>query len=302
MKYSFTVLGTGSALPTVNRNPSAHLLNANGRFFLLDCGEGTQMQLRTYNIKIQNIEGILISHLHGDHYFGLIGLLNTFQLLGREKKLTIFCPIGLKTIIDIQLQTSKGYLQFPYEFKEWEVDHYKAIYEDDELTIEKFPLKHRILCCGYNFILKQTKRKINIDAVNYYNIPTAELRKIQNGADYINHDGKLISNHLLTLPLPKPIKISYCCDTAYSEDILPYIDQANLLFHEATFLEKDEAKAKATYHSTAKQAAIIAQKAKVGQLILGHFSARYTNTVWFQDEARQIFENTTIAEEGKTYS
>ncbi len=165
MHLTFTVLGSGSALPTVNRNPTAHLLNANERFFLLDCGEGTQIQLRKYKIRIQKIEKIFITHLHGDHYFGLIGLLNTFQLLGRNKPLDIIGPKGLEEIIKLQLKLSKSRLEYPYIFYEWDNSNHEVLWEEEDIKIERFPLLHRIPCCGYNFIIKQTKLKINTENI-----------------------------------------------------------------------------------------------------------------------------------------
>lgn len=302
MQYTFTVLGIGSALPTVNRNPSAHLLQANGRFFLIDCGEGTQMQLRKYGVKIQKIDQIFITHLHGDHYFGLIGLLNTFQLLGREKKLQIFCPVGLKSIVELQLKISGGYLAFPYEFIEWSEDHFETIYTDETVEIQKFPLKHRIPCCGYNFIFRTKVHKINLDKVQELNVPKVYLGKAQKGENLMLEDGRLILNNQITYPLPDPIKISYCSDTAYSPEIIAFIHKAQILFHEATFLDKDIDKAKKTYHSTSSQAANIALLSEVEMLILGHFSARYPDLSKFKTEASKIFSNTYIAEEGSSYT
>lgn len=302
-----TILGSSSALPTATTNPTAHLLNVNERFFLIDCGEGTQMQLRRNRVKIQRINQIFISHLHGDHYFGLIGLITTMQLLGREKELHIYSPPGLKPIIEIQLNTpfpsdpeSEG--RFPVVFHELDTKQHKIIYEDDKITVKSIPLKHRVPCCG--FLFKETSKPRNIikAMLDKHRISFEQIQKLKLGEDLVKEDGAIIPNEELTAAAAPSLSYAFCSDTQYNEAIIPMIEGVDLLYHEATFLHELEKQAKKTAHTTALQAATIAKKANVKQLIIGHFSARYKNPGLLLKEAKSVFENTMIAEEGKKYT
>lgn len=302
MIFAVTVLGSSSALPTATRNPTAHLLNVNGQFFLIDCGEGTQMQLLRYHLKIQRIDTIFISHLHGDHYFGLVGLISTMELLDRQKELHIYCPQGLKPIIDLQLNEPESSLSFPVIFHELVPGQYKQIIENNNIEVFSFPLKHRIHCWGFLFREKKRLRNIRKEAVERYRIPFEQIVKIKQGEDYITSDSKLVPNSDITVDPPATRSYAFCTDTVFSDDIAEYVRGVNLLYHDATFGEDKTERAKQTFHSTASQAAQTAKIANAGQLLLGHFSARYKNLQPLLDEAKAIFSNTILAEEGKEYS
>jgi ribonuclease Z len=299
--FELTVLGCGSATPSLIRNPSAQLLNAAGHFFLIDCGEGTQIQLRKNNVKLQRIECVLISHLHGDHYFGLLGLLQTMHLLGRKAKVTLICPPELKEIIELQNKHSQTGLTFELEYIF--TNHAKAekVFESDRMEIHSFPLSHRINCTGFVFKEKPGLRKIIKEKLQQHKVSVAEIHKLRLGLDALDDNGNTILNSDLTMPSPEQRSYAYCSDTIYHEPILEYIKNVNLLYHESTFLNTESDRAKKTFHTTAEQAATIAKKAEVKQLLLGHFSARYGNTADFLKESKPVFENTLIAEEGSVY-
>lgn len=298
MDFSVQVLGCGSALPTVNRNPSAQLIKHRNKLFLVDCGEGTQLQLRRYKAKIQGIGHIFISHLHGDHYFGLVGLISTMQMLGRKEKLHIYSPEGLEEIIYVQLD--KEHLNFSIEFHVVERES-QVLYEDKKLIIESLPLLHRIKCFGYLFKEKQKDRKLIAEKLEEYNVPFHYRNRIKTGEDFINEKGECIKKELLSKEGEEPRSFAYCSDTIYLPKLVNYIKGVDLLYHEATFMEDQKARAKKTFHSTAKQAATIAKNANVGKLLMGHFSSRYTRETGFVDEAREVFVDSDIAEEGKVY-
>lgn len=299
--FELTVLGSGSATPSLIRNPSAQLLNAAGHYFLIDCGEGTQIQLRKNSLKLQRIECILISHLHGDHYFGLMGLLQTMHLLGRQAKVTLICPPELKEIIDLQNKHSQTGLTFPLEYIFTDVEGEKKVYEDKNVEIFSFPLNHRINCTGFVFREKLGMRKIVKEKLQKHKISVAEIHNLRLGMDVMDMDGKLVKNEEITLAPPAPRSFAYCSDTIHDENIIPYIKGVDFLYHEATFLEAEADRAKKTFHTTARQAASIASMAGAKQLLIGHFSARYGDTAPFLTESTEIFANTLIAEEGKTY-
>jgi ribonuclease Z len=260
MTFSLTVLGSSSAIPTLNRNPSAHLLNANERLFLIDCAEGTQLQLRRQHIHFQRIRHILISHLHGDHYYGLIGLLTTFHLLGRKEELHLYGYSPLEEIIRIQLEVSATILQYPLHFHSIDPSRYERIYEDEKISIHTIPLKHSIPTCGFLFREKPRRQHLQDP--------------------------------------PKPRSYAYCTDTAYDESILPYIKDVSLLYHEATFMHSMQKQAAEKMHSTTIEAATLAQKANAGKLLIGHYSARYDDLAPLVAEARSVFPETHPAEEG----
>ena len=296
-----TILGCHSATPRINTNPTSQVLEIKNHMFLIDCGEGTQVELRRNKVKFSRIKHIFISHLHGDHYFGLIGLINTFSLLTRETELHIYAPKGLKEVIILQMKLSGGWTQYQLIFHELNSKQSKLIYEDDKVEVYTIPLKHRIYTNGFLFKEKENERKLDINLVNEANIDMAYFRKLKQGFDVVNEYGVLISNEKVTKD-PIPAKsYAYCSDTVYNEDMVPIIEDATVLYHESTFLEKDEARCKPTKHSTAKQAATIAKKANVDTLILGHYSTRYNDYNLFKNEAKAVFENTVLSKDGKSF-
>jgi len=297
-----TILGCFSATPRVNTNPTAQVLDIKNHLFLIDCGEGTQVQLRKNKIKFSRIKRVFISHLHGDHYFGLIGLISTFRLLTREADLHIYAPKGLKEVITLQMKLSSSWTNYKLIFHELNSTKSELIYEDDKVEVHTIPLDHRILTNGFLFKEKESERKLNIDAVEEAKIDVAYYRKLKQGFDVENKEGKQIKNETVTQAGPKPKSYAFCSDTAYHESIIPIIKAVDLLYHESTFLDKHESLAESTKHSTAKQAASIARLANVGRLLLGHFSTRYDDLNVFITEAKEVFEEIELAKEGKTFT
>lgn len=296
-KFTVLILGSASASPTLKRNPTAQLVNINEQYFLIDCGEGTQLRLRENKIKFQRIHHIFISHLHGDHYFGLMGLLQSMHLLGRTAELNIYGHAALKEIIDLQLKSGNSYLSYPLVFNELNKESSEIILDNSKIEVSTVILNHRIPCSGFIFKEKSKPRKINPAAIQKYKIPRYAITALKSGADYTKENGDIIKNELLTShPLPS-FSYAFCSDTRFSEKIIPQIKGVNLLYHEATFTDEHLDRAKKTYHSTAKQAALIALKAKVNQLIIGHFSNRYLVLDELLNEAKSVFENTELAEE-----
>jgi ribonuclease Z len=300
--FQLTVLGSSSATPTSKRNPTAQLLNIAERFFLIDCGEATQIQLRKYKVKFQRISHICISHLHGDHYLGLIGLLSSMHLLGRTVDLNLYCPKELKEIIDVQLKASETYLRFTlvYHFHNY-IDN-EVIFEDEKIDVRTIVLNHRIPCCGFLFKEKKIPGTITKSIIAKYNIPIEAIHAIKNGADFTTSTGEIVPNELLVSYKQLPRTYAYCSDTKYDERIIPLINNATLLYHEATFMQKLLPRATETYHSTTIQAATIAQKANVKKLMIGHYSARYKELTPLLEEAKTVFENTILAIEGECTS
>ena len=296
-----TVLGCFSATPQKNTNPSAQVLDMGNNLFLIDCGEGTQVQLRKNRIKFNRIKHIFISHLHGDHYFGLAGLISTFRLLTREADLHIYAPKGLKEVITLQMKLADSWTNYKLIFHELSSKKSELIYEDDRVEVFTIPLNHRVYTNGFLFKEKPHERKLHLGKVEDAKIDRAYYRKLKQGFDVKNEDGIVIKNSEVTLAGPKPKSYAYCSDTAYHESIVPIVKNADVMYHEATFLEKLEHLAKKTKHATAKQAATIAKMANVSNLILGHFSTRYDDLSEFISEAREIFDNVILAEEGKTF-
>lgn len=272
------------------------------RYFLIDCGEGTQAALRKNKIGFKKIDNIFISHLHGDHFFGLVGLLSTLSLLNRRKDLHVYSPKGLKEIIVTQFRISKTYLSYFIHFHEISNTEPVVVLEDRKLTVKAIPLKHRIETYGYLFEEKVKERKLNIAVVQDLGVEVCDYRNIKLGKDYVNDDGDVIANNILTLNPPKPLSYAYCSDTAYEPKITDWIKGIDLLYHESTFLEEHSELANKTGHSTAKEAALIAKEAGVNNLILGHFSSRYKNRDVFLDEAKPYFSNTQLAAESKEIS
>jgi len=302
MSLKLTILGCHSATPRVNAHPTAQFLEIKNHNFLIDCGEGTQVQLRKYSIKFSKIKHIFISHLHGDHFFGLVGLISTFRLLNRETELHIYAPKGLKEIITLQLKLSNSWTNYPLHFHELTSSKNELIFEDSKVEVHTIPLNHRIYTNGFLFKEKLGERKLNISAINKYpEIQTCDYQNLKIGRDYTLLNGNIIKNEVLTLAPSKPKSYAFCSDTAYFPEILPIIKKVNCLYHETTFLKDKEDLAKTTKHSTAEQAGSIAKQAHVEQLMIGHFSSRYKNKDTFLQEAKTIFPNTILAEEGKTF-
>lgn len=301
MAFKLTILGSSSATPTSERYPTAQVLDASGRFFLIDCGEGTQIQIRRQKIGFGKIKHIFISHLHGDHYYGLIGLISTFNLLGLKNDIHIYSPSQLKDIIQPQLDFLKGDLQFKVIFHPLNFKKPQLIFEDKKVEVVSFPLKHSINCCGFLFREKEKEANIKKECIQQYNIPIAQIVKIKQGADFITEEGETIPHEVLTTPPPQPLSYAFCSDTAFHPPVAEIIKGVNLLYHEATFTEEMRDWADRTYHSTALDAAKMAKMANAGKLIIGHFSSRYKTTEPFLTEARTVFPNTEDVVDGKTY-
>lgn len=302
MSLSLTILGCHSATPRVNAFPTAQYLEINNSHFLIDCGEGTQRQMRKYKVGFSKINHIFISHLHGDHFFGLVGLLSTYGILSREKELHIYGPKGIKKVTLLQLKISQSHAQYPLIFHELTSKESELIFEDDKVSVRTIPLNHRVYTNGYLFTEKERPRKLHMQNIsNYKEIDNADYLNIKAGKDVILSSGERIPNSELTLPQDKNLSFAFCSDTKYKPDIIPIIKNVDLLYHEATFLSDREDLAKKTKHATSKQAAQIAKDAEVGQLIIGHYSGRYKDISLFQKEAKEIFENTNLAEPGKIF-
>lgn len=295
------ILGCYSATPRTFTNPTSQVLEINNHIFLIDCGEGTQVQLRRNKVKFSRIKHIFISHLHGDHYFGLVGLISTFRLLTREADLHIYAPKGLKEVITLQMKLSDSWTNYNLYFHELTSKKSELIFEDDKVEVYTIPLEHRIYTNGFLFKEKEGERKLDMNAVLNNNIDVSYYRKLKQGFDVINEDGAVVSNTTVTLPPVKPKSYAFCSDTVYNESIIPIIKDTDVLYHESTFLEDKVHLCQPTKHSTAKQAATIAKKANVGQLILGHYSTRYDDISLFQNEAKDIFSNVELAEDGKMF-
>jgi ribonuclease Z len=301
MPLSVLILGSGSALPTISSNQSAQVVETGNQLFLVDCGEGTQIALRRNKVKIQKIHHVFISHLHGDHFFGLVGLLSTMHLLGRKKELHIHGPLGLEEIVQIQFRNAGSHLSFEMIFHSMEKGG-ELLYEDSKVSIHSLPLKHRIPCYGFYFQEKPGPRKLKVAALKKYRVPTYARKGLTEGADFQLEDGTVIPNKEMTEDPPAPRSYAYCSDTAFYEKLIPLLEGVDLLYHESTFLKADAQRAKKTYHSTAEDAATVAKEAGVGKLLLGHFSNRYEKKEWFLEEARAIFEAAYIAEEGELFA
>ena len=301
MNFTVTILGSGAALPTFSRNPTSQYIECNNRHILIDCGEGTQMQMRKYGVKFQRISHILISHLHGDHFFGLVGLLSTMHLLGRDSGITIYGPVGLEEIIKSQLEIGGARLDFGLTFVPLDGKTPGLLFEDKLIEIHTFPLKHRIPTNG--FIIKEKQKEYSLlgDAFKADGLSMTFIPKFKNGENVVDENGVThYFEEYTTLP-PSTRSYAFCSDTAYYESLIPHIENVDLLYHEATFTEIHRARAKATFHSTAMDAAKIAVKANAKRLILGHLSARFENGNEHTVEAKTIFENVEVVEDGNVY-
>ena len=296
-KFEVNILGCGSALPTTRHFSSSQVVNIREKLFMIDCGEGAQLQLRRSKLKFTRLNHIFISHLHGDHCFGLMGLISTFGLLGRTATLHIYAHKELEKLLAPQLEFFCKGMSYSVEFHAIDPTKAAVIYDDRSVTISTIPLKHRIPTCGFLFQEKQTPNHIIRDMVDFYKIPVFELNRIKNGEDYVTPDGTVVPNHRLTTPSDPARSYAYCSDTICFKSIIPLIKGVNLLFHEGTFAQADAARAKETFHTTAMQAAEIARDAEVKQLLIGHFSARYEDESILLKEAQSIYPNTLLAKE-----
>lgn len=297
-----TILGCFSATPRKDTNPTSQVLEINNHLFLIDCGEGTQVELRRNKIKFARIKHIFISHLHGDHFFGLVGLISTFRLLTRETELHIHCPKGLKEVITLQMKLADSWTNYPLYFHELTSDVSELIFEDDRVEVWTIPLDHRIYTNGFLFKEKEGERHLHMPSVIEANIDMAYYNKLKQSHDVLNKDGVLIDYKKVTLPPNPPKSYAFCSDTAYKEAIVPIIKDVDVLYHESTFLEKHAYLAPKTKHSTAKEAALIAKKANVKTLILGHFSTRYDDLNAFKTEAETIFKPVKLARDGRRFN
>lgn len=295
------ILGCHSATPRTNTNPTSQVLEIKNHTFLIDCGEGTQVELRRNKVKFVRIKHIFISHLHGDHFFGLVGLISTFRLLTREADLHVYGPKGLKEIIILQMKLTESWTNYKLIFHDLTSDVSELIFEDDKVEVYTIPLDHRIYTNGFLFKEKVGERKLDMNAVLNADIDIAYYRKLKQGFDVENNKGIRISNESVTKPPNKPKSYAFCSDTAYNEAIVPIIKDVDVLYHESTFLDKNEKLAIPTKHSTAKQAASIAKQANAGTLILGHYSTRYDDLNLFKEEATEIFQNVELAKDGKSF-
>lgn len=295
------ILGSGAALPTSQHFPSSQMLELRGKQFMIDCGEGTQIRIRQMQLKTNRLGHIFISHLHGDHCFGLIGLITSFGMLNRTADLHIHAHKDLKSILTPQLDYFCRELSYRVLFHTIDPSQHTLVYEDRTIEVHTIPLHHRVPTCGFLFKEKPKDRHILRDMIDFYQIPIAYLNRIKKGEDYLNADGDTIPNARLTTAPTPSFSYAYCSDTAYKEDIIPIVENVDVLYHEATFANSELLRAKKTCHSTAFQAATIAQKARVKKLIIGHFSARYRNKKNLYEEAKSVFEKVELAADMKTF-
>ena len=297
-KIELNILGCGSALPTTRHYPASQILNVRDNLYMIDAGEGTQQQFRKMGLKFSRLKQIFISHLHGDHCFGLFGLLSTLSLLGRTGELVIHAYGELESILRPIIHRFCRDISYQVIINPISPWKNEMIYEDRTMKVTTIPLKHSIPTCGFLFEEKEKSAHIIRDMIDFYQIPVKDIPKIKSGADFVTSEGDIVLSGRLTIPPEKPVKYAYCSDTAYTEKIIPMIEGVDLLFHETTFMQHDFVRAKETFHSSAMQAAEIAKKASVKQLLIGHYSARYNDTLPLLEEAKSIFPETIAAYEG----
>ena len=296
-----TILGCYAATPRTLTNPTAQVLEINGHIILIDCGEGTQVELRRRKVKFSRINHIFISHLHGDHFFGLPGLISTMRLLGREKELHVYGPKGIKEAITLLLKLGDSWTNYPLLFHELTSKEPELVFEDKKISVTTIPLDHRIYTNGFLFKEKEGKRKLNIDAAQNYGIDKAYYQNIKNGKDITLDNGETILNKELTFDPPKPKSYAFCSDTVYDTNLSEQLKGVDVLYHESTFLESESELATKTKHSTALQAAKTAKAANVKTLVLGHYSTRYKSIELFKEEATTIFSNVLLADDGRAF-
>ncbi len=300
-KFEVHILGCGSALPTTKHYASSQVVNLRDKLYMVDCGEGAQLQLRRSRLKFSRLNHIFISHLHGDHCFGLMGLISTFGLLGRTGDLHIHAPIELEPILSAQLAFFCKGMKYQVLFHPFDTKKEAVIHEDRSLTVTTIPLRHRIPCCGFLFKEKPQLPHIRRDMIDWLQIPICEINNIKNGADWTTADGRVFENSRLVTPADPPRSYAYCSDTIYMPEVVTAIKGVDLLFHEATFLNADLARAKETFHSTALQAALVAKEAEAKRLVIGHFSARYEDEKLLLQEAQTVFQKTWLAKENAVF-
>lgn len=302
MKFEVTILGSSSATPVYNRNPTAQLLNCNEKFYLIDCGEGTQQQLIKFGFKASKIDYVFISHLHGDHYFGLIGLLSSLHLNGRVKPIQIFAPAALEEILAIQFKYSETVIRYPIEFTAIEAVEPALIFENADLTVQTIVLNHRIPCTGFKFAQKKRLRKVLAEKLETEAVGPEYYPLLKRGVDLELPDGRVLLNADYTIDSDQPKSYGYCSDTLMDERYFNSVRNCNTLYHEATFLHEMLDRANHTHHTTALQAAQVAKETGAGKLLIGHFSSRYKALLPLLEEARSVFEDTELALEGNTYT
>lgn len=296
-KFEVTILGCGSALPTLRHYPSSQVVNVREKLFMVDCGEGTQLQLRRSRLRFNKLQAVFISHLHGDHCFGLIGMLSTFALLGRTADLHVYAHKDLEDILNGQMDYFCKGAPYKVVFHAVDTTQFVPIYDDRSVTVYSIPLRHRVPCCGFLFAEKSTLPHIKRDMIDFYHIPTYAINNIKAGQDWTTEDGVVVPNSRLTYPADPPRKYAYCSDTMYFPEIKDYLKGVDLLYHESTYGTEYEEQAAKRYHSTARQAAMVAKDACVKQLMLGHYSARYEDETPLLEEAKKIFPNTILSNE-----
>ena len=299
--FKIHILGCGSALPTLKHNASSQLIEMRGKCFMVDCGEGAQMQFRRSHIHFSKLNAIFISHMHGDHCFGLMGLLSTLGMLGRTSKLRIYAPKDYEPLFKQQVEFFMQTMEYEMEMIPVDTEKQQVIYEDHSLTVETVPLQHRVPCCGFIFREKPTLPHIRRDMIDYYGIPVSQINNIKNGADWTNEDGDIIPNARLVQPADSPRSYAYCSDTRFVPGLKEKVKGVTVLYHESTYTAEQEDRAKIYYHSTARQAATIAAGAGVGTLLLGHYSARYNDEQVLLQEAKAVFENSILTQEGMVF-
>ena len=299
--FKIHILGCGSALPTLKHNASSQLIEMRGKCFMVDCGEGAQMQFRRSHIHFSKLNAIFISHMHGDHCFGLMGLLSTLGMLGRTSKLRIYAPKEYATLFMQQVEFFMQTMEYEMEMIPVDTEKQQVIYDDHSLTVETVPLQHRVPCCGFIFREKPTLPHIRRDMIDYYGIPVSQINNIKNGADWTNEDGDVIPNARLVQPADSPRSYAYCSDTRFVPGLKEKVKGVTVLYHESTYTSDQEDRAKIYYHSTARQAATIAAGAGVGTLLLGHYSARYNDEQVLLQEAKAVFENSILSQEGMVF-
>lgn len=296
-KFEVHILGCGSALPTTRHLATSQVINIREKLFMIDCGEGAQVQLRKSRLKFSRLNHIFISHLHGDHCFGLMGLISTFGMLERTANLHIHCHADLQRILEPQIEFFCKGMPYNVVFELFNPGEQTVIYDDRSVSVETIPLRHRVPCCGFLFREKPTPNHIRRDMIDFYQIPTYLINRIKNGEDYVLEDGTVIPNARLTTPSDPPRSYAYCSDTCYLPRICEQIKGCDLLFHEATFADADAKRAKETFHTTAPQAAEIAKAAQAKKLVIGHYSARYEDESILLKEASEVFPQTILAQE-----
>ncbi len=301
MSIQVTVLGCGSATPTTFRNPTAQWLEIQGENYLIDCGEGTQIQLLKHKLKMNRLKAVFISHLHGDHFFGLPGLISSMHLMGRKDKLLVYAPEGLFTILDQIFKFSQTELRFELVYIAVNTSESNVIIDSAKFQVITIPLKHRIHCAGFLFKEKPKPRNLRPEQIDFYNVPVPERKKIKLGHDFTTPQGQVVPNRKLTIDPPRAVSYAFCSDTAPDESIIPIIDSVTALYHEATFEDELGSRAEQTFHSTASQAAMQAKLANVEKLFLGHFSSRYRDTSKIEFQASQIFHNAITVFDGFSF-